>query len=146
MRPGRVAVRPAIEKTKYMPTPTMTAGAIIGTSSKAEIVRRPGRLGAARPSAAMVPSGVAKSVVETARTRLLRRASIQVCIEKNSRYHFSDQPVMGKVKSPLLLNENSTMMISGAMRKASTIMAVSPRPKRPSRLVVVDRGEDIRAS
>ncbi|MER9343723.1 hypothetical protein NKI41_23515 [Mesorhizobium sp. M0601] len=39
----------------------MTTGAIIGTSSKAEIVRRPGRLGAARPSAAMVPSGVAST-------------------------------------------------------------------------------------
>ncbi|GLR39601.1 hypothetical protein GCM10007880_01170 [Mesorhizobium amorphae] len=125
-----------------MPTPTITTGAIIGISRKAEISRRPGSCGAARPSAAMVPSSVASSVVETARTRLLRKASIQVCVEKNSAYHFNDQPVIGKVKSPLLLNENSTIMISGDIRKASTIAANSPRLRRPSRTAEVCLGPD----
>ena len=51
-RPGKVRVRPALENTKYMPTPTITAGTIIGAISSTSISRLPGIDGCRSPSAA----------------------------------------------------------------------------------------------
>src|SRR6185312_4876808 len=80
--------------------------------------RRAGKSGREMPSAASVPSVVARMVVITAATALLKMAFIQRALPKKSTYQRSEYSRTGKVKNGSFEKDSGTMMNSGAIRNS----------------------------
>ena len=94
----------------------MMVGTIIGEMSKpmtTAFIRKSVRV---NPSAANVPSRVAKIVVEVATMRLVPSASRQASEATSFSYHWVDSPGIGKVKYGSALNDNGMMAKVGANR------------------------------
>ena len=85
----------------------------------------PGNRARVRPSAASVPSVVARQVVALATIRLLRRDRRQASEVKNSWYQRSDSPGSGKVRKVPELNDSGTMIRIGRIRKPRTRMQIA---------------------
>ena len=66
------------------------------------------------------------AAVATARTRLLRSASLNVSSLKTSLYQRVEKPSNGKVSPALLLNENKTTKNSGTNRNSRAIAVTIP--------------------
>ena len=78
-----------------MPTAEMMTGTIIGEIRIAMMVALAGKLARARPSAASVPSAVARMVVAMATRKLIFTAPDQRGLKKKSSYHLSEKPGIG---------------------------------------------------